>query len=138
VGLVADDFSPDEVDLLQIGAVVATGFEAVEGELRGDVLGGEFASAGSGAAAFEQIVGEELDVSADIFGIDGRFRRLDGRRNVLRENGSGEREKRKDGDAKCFQRWAPARGDESSLAVARALPRFFDEGADSGSGSWIG
>ncbi len=39
-GLVGDDFHADEVDLLEVGAVVAGGGEAVEGELGGDVFGG--------------------------------------------------------------------------------------------------
>ncbi len=70
-GLVGDGVHADHVDLLEIGAVVAAGFEAVEGELGGDVLGGDFAAAEAGAAAFEEIVGEELDVGADLFGVDG-------------------------------------------------------------------
>jgi hypothetical protein len=36
-------------------------------------LGGKFAAAESGAASFEEIVGEELDVGADFFRVDGGF-----------------------------------------------------------------
>jgi hypothetical protein len=71
--------------LLEVGAVVAAGFEAVEGELGGDVLGGDLAAAEAGAAAFEEIVGEELDVGADLFGINGSFGSFDGGRDLLGE-----------------------------------------------------
>jgi hypothetical protein len=67
---------PTKLMLLEVGAVVAGGFEAVEGELRGDVFGGEFAAAQAGVAAFEQVVGEELVVGADA---PPRRRRADGR-----------------------------------------------------------
>ena len=78
-GFVGDGVHADEVDLLEVGAVVAAGFEAVEGELGGDVLGGDLAAAEAGAAAFEEIVGEELDVGADFFGVDGGFGGFDWR-----------------------------------------------------------
>ena len=82
-GFGGDGVHADEVDLLEIGAVVAAGFEAVEGELGGDVLGGDLAAAEAGAASFEEIVGEELDVGADLFGVDGGFCGFDGRRDGL-------------------------------------------------------
>ena len=72
-GGVGDDFHADEVDLLEVGAVVAGGGEAVEGELRGDILGGELAAAQSGVAAFEEVVGDELVLGADVGGADGGF-----------------------------------------------------------------
>jgi hypothetical protein len=70
-GFAGDGVHADEVDLLEPGAVVAAGFEAVEGELGGDVLGGDFAAAEARAASFEEIVGEEAHVGADLFGVDG-------------------------------------------------------------------
>ncbi len=76
-GFFGDGLHADHVDLLEVGAVVAAGFEAVEGELGGDVLGGDRAAAEAGAASFEEIVGEELDVGADLFGVDGGFCGLD-------------------------------------------------------------
>ena len=85
------DRHADEVDLLEVGAVVAGGLEAVEGELGGDVLGGQIAAAEAGAAAFQEVVGEEADVGADVFGVDGLLGRLDGggqgRLRVQRGNG---------------------------------------------------
>ncbi len=92
-GFVGDGVHADHVDLLEVGAVVAAGLEAVEGELGGDVFGGELAAAEAGAAAFEEVVGEELDVGADVFGVDGGFGGFDGGRDVLRERGDGEEQR---------------------------------------------
>ena len=77
-GGVALDRHAEEVDLLEVGAIVAARLQAGQGELGGDVAGGEVASADAGAAAFEEIVGEELDVGADPFGVDGGFGGFDG------------------------------------------------------------
>src|ERR1035438_2891090 len=77
-GGVAVDGHAEEGYLLEEGAVVTAGLEAGEGELGGDVFGGEIASADAGAAAFEKIVGEEADVGANFFGVDGGFGGLDG------------------------------------------------------------
>ena len=82
-GFFGDGLYADEVDLLEVGAVVASGLEAVDGELGGDVFGGDFAAAEAGAASFEEIVGEKLDVGADLFGVDGGFCGLDGGRDRL-------------------------------------------------------
>ncbi len=62
--------------------------------MRGDVLGGDFAAAEAGAAAFEEIVGEELDVGTDFFTFDGGLGGFDGRRYRLRQYAGGEGEKR--------------------------------------------
>ena len=93
-GFFGDGVHADHVDLLEVGAVVAAGFEAVEGELGGDVLGGDLAAAEAGAASFEEIVGEELDVGADLFGVDGGFGGFDGGRDGLLglSAGGGENE----------------------------------------------
>ncbi len=45
-GFLRDGLHTDEVDLLEISAVVAAGFEAIEGELGSDVLGGNLACRG--------------------------------------------------------------------------------------------
>ena len=66
--LVADRLRSNEVHLLEVGAVVAAGLQAVERELRSDVLGGEFASASAGATAFEQIVGDPPSDDPKFFG----------------------------------------------------------------------
>jgi hypothetical protein len=47
----------DEVDLLQIGAVIATGLQSHERELRCNVLGCKLAAAQTGIAALEEVVG---------------------------------------------------------------------------------
>ena len=83
-GLVGDDFDADEVDLLEVGAVVAGGGEAVEGELGGDVFGGELAAAQAGIAAFEEVVGDELVLGADVGGADGGFDCGDGAKRDVR------------------------------------------------------
>jgi len=48
------------------------------GELRGDVLGGELAAAEAGVAAFEEIVGDELVLGADVLRADRGFHCGDG------------------------------------------------------------
>jgi hypothetical protein len=42
-------------------------------ELGGDVFGGQFAAAQAGIATFEEVVGEVLDVGADVGGVDLGF-----------------------------------------------------------------
>ena len=91
---VRDDLHADEVDPLEVGAVVAAGLQAVERELGGDVLRGEVAAAQAGVAAFEQIVGEEFYVGSDLFRVDGSFGLLDGGRDGLGEGGYGERKQK--------------------------------------------
>ena len=88
----AFDGHAEEVDLLEVGAVVAGGLEAVEGELGRDVFCRKIASAKAGAAAFKEVVGEEANVCTDLFCVDGRFSGLDGGRDGrgLREERSGE------------------------------------------------
>ncbi len=46
-----------ELDFLQVAAVVARRLQAIQGELRGNVLRGDVAAAGTGAASLEQVVG---------------------------------------------------------------------------------
>src|SRR5579863_4473679 len=53
-GFVLESVDGKERDALEVGAVVARGFHAVQGKLSGDVFGGEFRSARAGAAAFKQ------------------------------------------------------------------------------------
>ena len=53
-------FDTGEVYLLEEGAAVTAGAEAVRGELGGDELGGELATALAGVAAFQQVVREVL------------------------------------------------------------------------------
>ena len=60
----------DHGDLLHVGAVVAGGLQAVQGELRGNVLRRNIAAALPGAAPFEQVVGQEAHMSADVLSID--------------------------------------------------------------------
>jgi hypothetical protein len=62
VRLVGDGFGAYEVHLLEIGPVVAAGFQAVGFELRGDVDCGNLTPARARAASFQQIIGEKLDV----------------------------------------------------------------------------
>ena len=50
---------------LKIGSVIAGRVGSGDGELRGDVFGGQVATAGSDAAALQQIAGEETDVRPD-------------------------------------------------------------------------
>src|SRR6266851_2036384 len=101
-GFGGDGIHADEVDLLEVGAVVAAGFEAVEGELGGDVLGGYLAAAQAGAASFEEIVGEELDVGADLFGVDGGFGCFDCGRDGLGEGaGRDDEEGYGEGDGRA-------------------------------------
>ena len=97
-GFGRDGVHADEVDLLEVGAVVAAGLEAVQGKLRCDVLCDELAATQSGAATFEEIVGEKLHLRADFFSVDGGFRCLYRRGNGLGEkrgsHGEGNREER--------------------------------------------
>jgi hypothetical protein len=60
----------DHGDLLEVGAVIASGLEAVAFELIGDVLGREVATLLVHAAAFECVTSEITDVSTDFFGIE--------------------------------------------------------------------
>ena len=62
--LVAIGGDAEERDVLVVGAVVAAGLEAVRLELRGDVLLRDLVAARAGAAAFEQVAGEELIVGS--------------------------------------------------------------------------
>ncbi len=71
IGFVFDGVNGDEGDLLEPGSFVAGGFEAVQFELGGDVLGCELVAASAGAAAFKKIKGKEADVGAHLFRIDG-------------------------------------------------------------------
>ena len=52
-------------EFLKVSAVIAGRLGSQQRELRGDVLGGEFAAARADASAFEQIAGQKLHVSAD-------------------------------------------------------------------------
>ena len=51
--------------------MIARGFQAILGELGGNVFRSEIAAALASAAAFEKIVGQEADMPANVFGIDG-------------------------------------------------------------------
>jgi hypothetical protein len=70
-------------DFLHVRAVFSGGLQAVEGELGGNVFGGDVATALAGAAPFEKIVREEADLLFDVF-----------RTNVLHGSDSGGREVR--------------------------------------------
>ena len=67
---------PDEIDALQIAAVVACRLEPIELELRGDVVRRDVAAARTRAAALEQIVGEKFYVRANALRIDSAHGRL--------------------------------------------------------------
>ena len=112
VRLVADSLGSDEVDLLQVGSVVARGLEAVERELRGDVLRGDLSAARAGAAAFQQIVGEKFYVRTNFFRVDGVSGGLYPGRNCLRQRGCAEREEREGNEAESFHVRAPAERDD--------------------------
>ena len=60
------------------------GARPYEGELRGDVFGGELAAAQAGVAAFEEVVGDELVLLADVVGADGGFDCGDGAEGDVR------------------------------------------------------
>ena len=80
--LVLDGVHGVQRDSLEICAVVAGGLDAGERKLRGDVLGGQLASARAGSAAFEQIEREKAHMRANLFGIDRRRRGARGRRQA--------------------------------------------------------
>ena len=51
--------------------MVAGGLQSVQRKLRGNVLGGDVASARAGAAALQQIAGQKFHVRANLLRIDG-------------------------------------------------------------------
>ena len=57
-------------------------------------MGGDVAAPGAGAAALEQIIGEEFHVSANALRIDARHRRLHVRRKTSRAAAAGHRRER--------------------------------------------
>ena len=79
--------------------MIARGFQSILGELRGNVFRGQIAAALAGAAAFQKIVGQEPDMPANVFGIDGLE--------------SDERGTRK------FYRWSSGRSSGGSLCPGR-------------------
>ena len=58
------------------------GLQSIEGELRGDVLSGHIAAALSRTAAFEQVMGEKANLSANAICTDGLHRGVGGRREM--------------------------------------------------------
>ncbi len=72
----------DEIHLLQEGAVVAGGLQAVQRELRCDVIRGDIPAARAGGAALEQIIGQESHVLCDAMRIDTAHRRNDSSRKI--------------------------------------------------------
>ena len=67
---VFDGVDSHERDGLKKSAVVARGLNAREGELRGNVLGGQLCAALARTTALKQIKREETDVSADLLRIN--------------------------------------------------------------------
>ncbi len=95
-GLPGDGLHADEVDLLQVAAPIAGGLQAGEGELVGDVVGGELAAAQAGVAAFKEVGGDEAIGFTDAVGAHGGFGPGEGgRRGLLRV----QREEAKGGEA---------------------------------------
>ncbi len=68
----------DEIDSLQIAAVIAGGLQAVQRKLRRNVVGRNVAAACSGAAPLEQIIGQESHVRSDSPCVDALHCRIDG------------------------------------------------------------
>ena len=60
----------DHGHFLHVGAVVARGFQPVQCELGSNVFRGDVAAALSGAAAFEQVVGQKAHMSANALGVN--------------------------------------------------------------------
>ena len=58
---------------LKISAVVSRGLQSIQCKLRGNIFGGDLASALAHAAAFQQITGEEFHMRANSLRIDERF-----------------------------------------------------------------
>jgi hypothetical protein len=88
---VLDGMHGDERHFLEVAAVIAGGFEAVESELRFDVFGGKLSTARAGSSAFEQIEREKAHMGANLFRIDGggcgtgsRGQSFDGRNGICR------------------------------------------------------
>ena len=76
----------DERNGLKEGALIAGRLEAVEGELRGDIFGGQFTAANADAAPLQQVIRKKLDVRADAFtGDGGRLRQQDSRGEAKQE-----------------------------------------------------
>jgi len=73
-----------ELDLLEIGAVVASWLESRECKLGGDVLGCDVGSPQAGAATFKQIVCEKTYMGTDAFRIDAGLCSFERWRNGLR------------------------------------------------------
>ena len=59
-------------DLLKIGSSIPRGLQAGESELGRNILRRNFGASQPGAAAFQQIVGEEADVGTNLLWIDRR------------------------------------------------------------------
>ncbi len=57
-------FDTDKRHALEVGSVIAGGFDAGECELRGQVFDGEIAATRADATPFQQIAGEEFHVCA--------------------------------------------------------------------------
>ena len=57
-------------DGLEVGAVVASGLEAGQRKLRGNIFRSQLAAARAGSAAFKQIKREKAHMGADLFRIN--------------------------------------------------------------------